>query len=77
MSYNIRRNTFKLHYEDNVGVTYKLHGTFFIVSNIMVKRSLGLIEKVLKILGVKVQDTKYDFLYCSRKVVKNKFYNDK
>jgi len=42
-------------------------------SNILVKRKLKLYEKALKTIGVKIKDIEYDYVYGSRKVVKNEF----
>ena len=35
------------------------------------KRKLNLLEKAAKIIGVKIIDTEYDYIYASRSVVKN------
>jgi hypothetical protein len=59
--------------EDYISITYKVHGTSFWVSNVLVKRKLKLYEKALKRIGVKIKDTEYDYVYGSRKVVKNEF----
>lgn len=70
---NLRRNASKIHPEDNISITYKVHGTSFWVSNVLCKRKLNLFEKLLKLLGVKVDLHEYDYIYGSRKVVKNQY----
>lgn len=68
---NLRKNAYKISPDDTISVTYKVHGTSGWVSNVLVKRKLGIIEKMLRMLGVKIVDTEYDYVYGSRKVVKN------
>lgn len=70
---NLRKEVYRLKPDDEVSITYKLHGTSFWVSNVLCKRKLGLLEKVAKLLGVKVKEQEYDFVYGSRKVVKNQY----
>ena len=68
---NLRNNSHKVNPEDTISITYKTHGTSWWVSNVLVKRRLGLLERLLRFFGVKVRDTEYDLVYGSRKVVKN------
>lgn len=68
---NLRNNSHKIKPEDTISITYKTHGTSWWVSNVLVKRRLGLLERLLRFFGVKVRDTEYDLVYGSRKVVKN------
>ena len=65
------RNLYKLHPSQLISITYKLHGTSFISSKVLCKKPLKWYEKVLKKFGVDVVDTQYDYLYASRKVIKN------
>jgi len=48
-----------------------IHNTSFITSKLLCKKPLKKYEKFLKKLGVNIVDTQYDFLYSSRKVIKN------
>lgn len=73
---NLRRNINKIDTNDTISITYKTHGTSWWVSNVLVKRKLSFVEKVLKIFGVKVQEEEYDTLYGSRRVVKNEYLDD-
>lgn len=70
---NLLKNVDRINPEDYISITYKVHGTSFWVSNVLVKRKLKLYEKLLKRLGVKINCQEYDFVYGSRKVVKNEF----
>lgn len=73
---NLRKNSYKIHPNDLISVTYKTHGTSWWVSNVLVKKNLTWFEKFLKRIGVSVVDTEYDLVYGSRKVVKNKDLED-
>ena len=68
----LRRNAHNINPEDYISITNKLHGTSFVVSNVLCKKKLNFFEKVLKKIGVNIVDTHYDLVYSSRKVVKNK-----
>ena len=65
------RNIHKIQPNDLISITYKVHGTSGISSYVLCKKSLKWYEKVLKKLGVNVVDTYYDYIYSSRKVIKN------
>lgn len=73
---NLRKNVHKLNLDDTISITYKTHGTSWWVSNVLTKKKLTLFEKILKFLGVNIIDTEYNILYGSRKVVKNKYFED-
>lgn len=70
---NLRRNAMKISPYDDISITYKIHGSSFIISNIPVKRHLNIFEKVLKLLRFKIQDSEYDHVFASRKVIKNQY----
>lgn len=70
---NLRNCVYEIKPDDQISITYKLHGTSFWVSNVLVKRKLNLMEKFAKLLKFKIQETEYDFVYGSRKVVKNEY----
>lgn len=69
---HLKRNMFKVSPEDYVAITNKLHGTSFVVSNVLTKKRLPWMHKILGKLGVPIVDTEYGMLYSSRKVIKNK-----
>lgn len=73
---NLRKNAWKLELDDNISITYKVHGTSWWVGNLPVKRPLNLLERLIKKIGFKINDIEYDYVYGSRKVVKNKNVDD-
>lgn len=55
-------------------VTDKLHGCSGRIGRIPVKRNLKWYEKILQKFGVKIQTTEYDYMYGSRRVIKDPEY---
>ena len=68
---NYWKNIHNIKDDDWVIVTDKLHGTSARFANTLVKRKLTWKEKVAKFFGVSVQETEYDTLAGSRKVIKD------
>lgn len=68
---NLRKHITRLNQPYPIIVTRKLHGTSAVFSNVLVKRKLSLIERVLKWFGVKIVSEEYDFIYSSRSEIKN------
>lgn len=58
-----------------ISITYKIHGTSTISSYILCKKPLKWYEKILKKIGVNIVDTHYDYIWSSRKVIKNSELN--
>ncbi len=56
----------------DVTVTQKLHGTSIRIANTIVQRKLTFVERMAKKFGAKVQDREYDYVYGSRRVIKDK-----
>lgn len=73
---HLAKNLHLFNPEDIITVTDKWHGTSAIYSNVLVRKKLSLLARVVKALGVEVVDKKYDLLYASRTVVKNKYINE-
>lgn len=69
----IKKNIHKVNPEDTISVSYKIHGTSAVFAKVLCKKPLKLHEKILKRIGVNIVDSHYDYLYSSRKVVKNIF----
>lgn len=65
------KNMHKINPEDVISISWKMHGTSAIASKVLCKKRLSWKEKVAKLLGIKVIETEYSYLYASRKVVKN------
>jgi len=55
----------------HVVVTQKLHGTSIRIGHTMVLRKLNWIEKLLSKVGVKIEKYEHDYIYGSRKVIKD------
>jgi hypothetical protein len=65
------KNLNKIHLDDSIQISYKVHGTSFIASRILCNRELTWFDKLLKKFGVNIETTYYDNIYSSRKVIKN------
>lgn len=65
------KNLHRINPDDLISITYKMHGTSGISSKVLCKRKLKWYEKALKWIGVNIVDTEYDYIYSSRKVIKN------
>lgn len=65
------RNLDKITPNDLIQITYKIHGTSGISSYVLCKKKLNWFEKVLKKFRVNIIDKEYDYIYSSRKVIKN------
>ena len=63
--------------DDQITLTTKVHGTSVILANVLCNRKLTRWEKIKKFFGCKVQETEYDNIYSSRKVIKNRYINPK
>jgi hypothetical protein len=72
---NLRKNIHKINPNDVIGIHYKKHGTSIVIGNVQVKRPLSWLEKIANKIGVKVEDSTYDIVYSSRKVIKNGYLN--
>lgn len=68
---NYFKNVGALDPETDIIVSQKIHGTSIRIGNTQVLRKLNLVEKGLKKLGAKIQDHEFDYVYASRKVVKD------
>jgi len=69
------KNMHKINPDDIISITYKTHGTSAISSKVLCKKQLKWYEKIFKILGLNIVDTVYDYIYSSRKVIKNSDLN--
>lgn len=57
--------------DKHVIVTQKLHGTSIRVGHTVAKRQFTMAEKILRFLGAPIQEHTYDYIYGSRKVIKD------
>lgn len=68
---NYFRNMDVIPANTNVVVTQKLHGTSIRVGHTVVSRKLTVLERLAKHVGIKVSETGYDYIFGSRKVIKD------
>jgi hypothetical protein len=73
---NYWKNKHKLNDDDWIIVTAKLHGSSGRFGNTLVKKKLSRFEKVLKYFGFNIQETEYDTIAGSRRVIKDIKSND-
>lgn len=64
------KNLHKIQPDDIISITWKLHGTSFVSSQILCKRELKWYERAAKWLGLRIVDTEYSNIFSSRKVIK-------
>lgn len=67
---NLRRNTHRIEPHMYLSISSKWHGSSAVMAHILVKRELPWYERLLKRLGVKVQEHEYGYTWSSRRVVK-------
>lgn len=70
-SENYWRNSHNIPEDRQVIVTQKLHGTSIRVGNTIVRRKATFLESIAKKLGVQILENEYDYVFGSRKVVKD------
>lgn len=68
---NFFRNMDKINPDSEVIVTQKIHGTSIRIAHTMVNHKKTFVEKIASWFGAKIIDTEYDYLYGSRKVIKD------
>lgn len=68
---NYFRNNHVVPGERDIIVTQKLHGTSIRIGNTVVTRRLTLVDKISRRLGAHIATTEYDYVFGSRKVIKD------
>lgn len=68
---NFFRNHDRIPEGSRIVVTQKLHGTSIRVGNTIVARKSTLLERFVRRLGVRVAETEFDYVFGSRKVIKD------
>lgn len=76
----LRKVPFYVQPEDTIHISTKIHGTSHISANVLCRKEKLWWTPIYKWITEKIfkqvyNDTKYDNLYSSRTVIKNKFYN--
>jgi hypothetical protein len=61
---------YKLQPEQHFNLSIKLHGTSAVSAYVLCKRKLNLWERLLKKIGVKIQENEYKYVCSSRTVIK-------
>jgi hypothetical protein len=69
------KNLHQIDSENWISITRKMHGTSAIFSYIPCRQQFNFAEKILKLFKFKIEETEYDYIYSSRKVIKNKYVN--
>ncbi len=69
----LKREIHNISPDDTITVSYKMHGASAIFAKILCKKKLRWYEKLAKNLGITVLDSHYDYVYSSRRVVKNEY----
>lgn len=69
----LKRNIHRISPEDVITISYKLHGTSAVFSNVLCKKPLKWYEKLLTRLGINIVDSHYDYVWSSRRVIKNEY----
>ena len=72
----LEKNLNRIHPDDVVTLSVKLHGTSAIFGNVRVNRKLSTWEKIKKFFGANVQLTEWGNIYSSRSVIKNQYINE-
>jgi len=65
------KNMHRLTPNSVVHISYKLHGTSFVASNILCKKKLSQWDKIGKLLRFNVMEKEYKNIFSSRRVIKN------
>ena len=69
------KNLHRINFNSMIHISYKMHGTSGISSYILCKKKLNWFNKMLLKLGVNIETQEYDYIYSSRKVIKNQELN--
>lgn len=68
---NFYKNAFALDQSLDCIVTQKIHGTSIRIGNTIVKRKKSIADRLASFIGAKIKQTDYDYIYGSRKVIKD------
>lgn len=73
---HLGRNIHKIQPDSLISISNKIHGSSWVVGNVLCNRKLSWKEKIAKYFGAKVVEQEYDTIYASRTVVKNRYVNE-
>lgn len=71
----LKKNPNVIQPDDLISITYKIHGTSHISANVLVRKKPNWKEKLANWITGNKENYKYDNLYASRSVIKNRYYN--
>ena len=74
----IRKQPTAIQPSDLIHISYKIHGTSGISSYVLTKHPIGLLKRIGNFIagkGFRPYEEEYDYLYSSRSVIKNQYYN--
>jgi len=74
---NLKKNVKSINPTDIISISNKVHGTSWVVGNLLVQKKLKWYEKLLIKFGVSVVDKEYDIVYASRSVIRNMHFPKK
>jgi hypothetical protein len=67
----LARNIYRINPDDVISISRKVHGSSGITSYCLVKKKLSVVDRIFKFFGASIVDTEYDYIFSSRRVVKN------
>lgn len=70
------RNLERIQPDSIIHVSNKVHGSSFVVGNVLTKKRLTWWQKFLNRVGGQVSDQQYGIVFSSRTVVKNQYFDD-
>ena len=69
----LKRNIQNINPTDLISISYKLHGCNGSMGKVLCRRPLNWYEKLLKKIGIKIDESQYDLVYASRRIIKNAY----
>lgn len=69
----LNENIYRLSPDMDITISVKVHGTSWIVGNVLCKRKLSIWEKIKKVLKCDVELNEYSGIFSSRKIIKNRY----
>lgn len=70
---HLKREINTINPDDFIDLTSKWHGANCVISKILTKRKLSILDKLAKKLGIKILESEYSLVFSSRTLIKNEF----
>ena len=74
---HLKRNIHKLNPNDTISVSNKRHGCNGVLAKVLCKKPLSFWDKIGHKLGFNIVNTHYDFIWASRRCIKNEYADTK